>query len=262
MSSARILFPDFRDEQSDSRYPFVDTATLLSDDGTTSILRDTFIDAVFYVINGQPPLYISAVTVEPQNVILNFSDATGDIVATAAFAPNPIQISETGALDVVDLYGRPAGAIVADVDKLTAFTGWNLGTYTFAPEATPFVDSVVIPAQEPGVRGLLTSDGTLLTRDVWLVGDAGVVLRYDGVVNNEQIIRVDIVGVPLFNRFVCSPFNRFDAKNFVRTINNCPPDEYGNFTITASGAGASDTVLRVSNKNGIIFFDAIGKKVV
>ena len=31
--ASRILFPDFRDEQKDSRYPFVDTANLTADDG-------------------------------------------------------------------------------------------------------------------------------------------------------------------------------------------------------------------------------------
>jgi hypothetical protein len=68
--------------------------------------------------------------------------------------------------------------------------------------------------------------------------------------------------VPLFKRAQCVPFDRFQSKKFVKTINNCPPDEYGNFTLTANGHEVEDTVLRISQGDGIIFIDAIGRKVV
>ena len=101
-----------------------------------------------------------------------------------------------------------------------------------------------------------------MTGDIWLIGDGGVTFRYAGVKNGKEIIRVDITGVPLFNRYQCLPFDRFQSKNFVRTINNCPPDEYGNFTLTATNKNVDDPVLRISQDNGIIFIDAVGRKVV
>jgi hypothetical protein len=261
MSGTRILFPDFRDEQGDSRYPFVDTATLVATDGVTRILRDTFIDASFFVINGGAQIYISSVTVATRLVTLNFSDETGTVVATTSFVPNPVQAPQTGALDVQDMLGRPAGVLVSTADRLTTFAGWSVGTYAFPPAATTFVATAIIPANEPGVRAL-QFDGQLITDDVWLIGDGGVVLRHEGVVQGANVIRVDVVGVPLFQRFVCTPFDRFQPKNFVRTINGCPPDAYGNFTITATGHEVDDTVLRITQRDGIIFFDAVGRKVV
>jgi hypothetical protein len=262
MSGARILFPDFRDEQGDSRYPFVDTATLLANDRLTTIGRDTFIDATLYVIGAGNHLYISTVIVAPQKITLRIGDERNVNIAETSFVPNPIQTPENDSLTLLDSRGRPAGALIANADKLVLFAGWDIGTYTFTRAATEFVASVCIPAREPGVRGTLTENGNLITGDLWLIGDGGVVLRHEGEQNGYQIIRVDIIGVPLFQRFLCIPFDRFAPKNFVKTINNCPPDEYGNFTLTATGFEVDDTVLRVTNRDGIIFIDAVGRKVV
>lgn len=258
----RILFPDFRDEQKDSRYPFVDSASLQSEDGQVAIARDTFIDASFHVINAASNLYISSVVVTSRLVTINIGDNVTRVVAQTSFNPTPIGALPSGALPLYDKLGRPAGALVATADNLALFSGWAAGTYEFLPEATEFVSTTVIPANEPGVRGITPASKELLTGDIWLIGDAGVAFRYEGVKDGKQIIRVDVTGVPLFDRYQCVPFNRFQPKNFVRTINNCPPDEYGNFTFTATGHKVSDTVLRITQDDGIILIDAIGRKVV
>lgn len=259
----RILFPDFRDEQKDSRYPFVDTATLVSEDGLVRIERDTFIDAVFHIINARNHIHISSVVVNSHLITINFSDEVNTNIAAASFSPTPVQATDTGALPIYDTLGRPAGSIVASASNLSLFAGWAIGTYAFEQTATEFVASTVIPANEPGVRGVkTTSTPNLMTGDIWLIGDGGVTFRYAGVQDGKQIIRVDVTGVPLFSRYQCIPFDRFQSKNFVRTINNCPPDEYGNFTLTATGHQVEDTVLRISQNDGIIFIDAIGRKVV
>lgn len=259
----RILFPDFREEQADSRYPFVDTATLVSTDGRVQIARDTFIDAVFHIIDATSRIYISSVQVTPQNVVITLGDALNTNLASTSFFPTPVQATQSGALQIFDRLGRPSGTLVATAEKLTLFAGWAIGVYEFDVPATEFVATAVIPTNEPGVRGVKTSSTqNLMTGDIWLIGDGGVTFRHEGVKDGKQIIRVDITGVPLFQRYQCLPFDRFQSKNFVRTINNCPPDEYGNFTITATGHQVEDTVLRVSQGDGIIFIDAIGRKVV
>lgn len=262
MSSARILFPDFREEQGDSRYPFADSATLTATDRVTTIPRAAFIDATLHPIGARRRLYISSVTVAAQKITLQLGDENSANIANTAFVPNPIRLPDSGILELRDTFGRPAGAILTDINKLVEFSSWNIGTYTFAIGATEFVASVHIPAGEPGVRGVLTPAEQLITGDLWLIGDGGVVLRHEGEQNGYQIIRVDVIGVPLFSRFVCIPFDRFTPKNFLKTINDCPPDEYGNFTLTATGFEVEDTVLRVTNKDGIIFIDAVGRKVV
>ena len=170
-----------------------------------------------------------------------------------------------GVLQFFDVYDRPAGMLLSNPLSLGRFSTWTTAVYTFEPTAAEFVASVSIPANEPGVRGVLSPTGALLAGDIWLLGDAGIVIRREQ--NTESVIRVDVVGVPLFKRFVCEPLDDFPAKNYLQTINGCGPDAYGNFTITATGEdvlartqrGKDDTVLRVYPQNGTIVFDAVGR---
>jgi hypothetical protein len=145
---------------------------------------------------------------------------------------------------------------------LARFAAWPLETHTFTAGATEFVSSVVIPARAPGVRGVYADNSALLTGDVWLIGDRGVVLRKV----DEHTIRADITGEPLFARHLCEPIGRFTPKTFVKTITTnsiaCGPDDYGNFVLTATDYGVSDTVLRIYSQDGNIKIDTVGRKVV
>lgn len=260
MAASRILFPQFRDEQSDSKYPFADNATLTTTDGLLQIAKNAFIDASFHLIGSGERLYLSAVEITEINVTLTITSISGSVSASASYdwrAP-----PTNGVLSFLDANGRPAGMLLANLENLRQFRGWGLGAYTFTASATEFSATVVIPAKEPGVRALKTSDGAFLTGDVWLVGDAGVVLRTTREETN--VIRVDIVGVPLFKRYNCADAQSvFPPKRFVKTINGCPPDIYGNFTITATeknlGNGRDDTVLRVYPELSGIVFAALGR---
>lgn len=260
MSGERILYPQFRDEQADSRYPFADRATLLSTDGLQEIGRDTFIDAAIYTINGDRQAHISAITVTPQLVTIYIGDVGDNRRASASF--NPLASPEDGVLNVFDIYSRPAGMLLSPPLALARFSGWPTGTHVFTQAATEFVASVVIPAREPGVRGLVADDLALLTGDVWIIGERGVVVRQE----DEEVVRVDIIGEPLFNRYLCDPVQRFQPKTFLRTITvnrtTCGPNEFGGFNITATNHGVNDTVLRIYPQDGNIRIDAIGRKVV
>lgn len=258
MSGARILFPEFRDEQSDSRYPFADSATLQSEtDATIQISPTTFIDATFFIIGGGQRVYISSVVVAPQLVTINVGDA--ELTNRAAATYNPLSPPADGLLLFTDQYGRPAGALLSTATELSRFSGWGTGTYTFAAAQTEFVSSVVIPANEPGVRAVRPETKQFLTGDIWLVGDQGVVLRQDG----PGVIRVDIIGVPLFRRFLCEPqSDDFPNKRYLKTINGCGPDEFGNFTFTATNQAVSDAVLRIYADGETIVIDTVGRSVV
>ncbi len=260
MSGARILFPEFRDEQADSRYPFADTATLTADTGF-ALSRTTFIDATLYPINAQAGVYISAVTVAADSVVISISDSSGAALCYGAY--NPLVAPEDGVLQLVDDYGRPAGLLLSTQTDLALFGGWDVGQHTFEESATEFVASVVIPAQEPGVRGVMLPTGELLTGDVWLIGDQGVVLRQ----TSPGVIRVDIVGAPLFRRLQCladdgTPKSAFSPKDFLRTINGCGPDAFGNFNITVATKSGPDSVLRVYPENNVLKIEAVGSKVL
>lgn len=260
MSDARILFPQFRDEQSASRYPFADNALLSSNSGTITIPSDVFVDASIYGIGLGVQVYISSIVVTAQTLTIYIGDNGGTNKLSGSY---PILAPPaSGVIDFTDTYGRPAGILLADkvvngASPLNVFAAWPVGVYTFAAASTEFVASVVIPANEPGVRGFVTEQGDLLTQDIWLVGNAGVVLRR---VNGE--IRIDVIGVPLFKRLVCAPQTEFPTKKFLKTINQCGPDEYGNFTFTATEKTAAHTVARIYPLNETLVFDTVGPKAI
>lgn len=258
MSGARILFPEFRDEQSASRYPFADSATLQSDtDASLSIAPDTFIDAAFFIIGGQQRVYISAITATTQTLTITVGDVEQANRATTTY--NQLAPPADGVLLFKDQYGRPAGMLLSTPAALARFSGWNVGTYEFTLAETEFVSSVVIPANEPGVRALRPETKQFLTGDIWLVGDQGVVLRQDG----PSVIRIDIIGVPLFRRFLCEPQSEdFPTKRYLKTINGCGPDEFGNFTFTATNQAAPDAVLRIYADGETIVIDTVGRSVI
>jgi hypothetical protein len=260
MSGARILFPEFRDEQSDSRYPFADTATLVADTGF-SISRTGFVDGSIYTIGAQSRVYISSVVVSADSVTINLGDETNESICAAVY--NSLSPPEDGLLNFYDSYGRPAGLLISTQTDLALFGGWDSGTHTFDIAATEFVASLVIPAQEPGVRGVMLPTGELLTGDVWLIGDMGVVLRQ----TDTNVIRIDVVGEPLFRRLLCladdgTPKSAFTPKNFIQTINGCGPDEFGNFNITVSPKSGPDSVLRIYPENNVLKIEAVGSRVL
>jgi len=260
MAGARIIFPEFRDEQSDSRYPFADTATLSSTTGV-DIPRDLFFDAALYVINATTPLYISSISVSAI-VTITIGDDAEINAATAQY--NPIDPPDNGALDLIDSNNRPVGVLVCSKDRLSDIGGWAPVTHVFTKTATEFVSIVVVPAQEPGVRALTATDtAAFLTGDVWLVGRRGIMFRE----TTPNTIRVDIVGVPLFKREDCIDdeqklIAQFAPKQFLRTINGCGPDKFGNFTIAASTKSAADTTLRVYAEDSVLKIAAVGTKVI
>jgi hypothetical protein len=255
MSDARILYPQFRDEQAASRYPFTDTATLISTAGSLSIDPALFIDAVFFPIGAGAQLYISSIVVSADTVTINVGDQnTVNLLSGVYSVASP---PTSGILSFSDAYSRPAGSLVTTKNGLANFASQNIGTYSFTTAATEFVASVVLPANEPGVRALVPATGELMTGDIWLVGDQGVFLRCEA----HNIIRVDITGVPLYKRFLCEPYGSFPTKKFLKTINGCPPDEYGNFTITATNQAVSDAVLRVYPRDGSLVIDTVGRSM-
>ena len=84
-----------------------------------------------------------------------------------------------------------------------------------------------MPTPEIGVRGLVLEDGTVVSGEVWLVGENGIILTSethdtkqtcaaDAVTQN--VIRVDAVGDPLFLRKLCDPDELFTTPKFVKTI--------------------------------------------
>jgi len=255
MAGTRIIFPQFRDEQGDSRYPFTDTSTLVTDDGLDAG-KNTFIDAVIHVIDGESRIYISAIVVGLNAVTIWLGDQVTSKICSATF--QTVGETDIAELPLFDNYDRPAGLLLVNSLEIARFAGWPQGEHTFRPQNAAFVSTVVIPAQEPGVRAVRPPTEELLTDDIWLIGDQGVVVRAE----SETVIRFNITGEPLFQRFLCGPLNKFEPPTFIKTINGCPPDEYGNFIITATNLSARDAALRVYPENNTLRIDLLGAKVL
>jgi hypothetical protein len=259
MAGANILFPQFREEQSDSKYPFADFATLQSQDGRVSFKKDVFVDAVFYPIGGGSAAYISRVVVAVSKVTITVE--TVDPVVSVSASYDPLLLPVEPMLSFQDAYGRPAGNIVFNLELIAEIYQWGFGAYDFNRAGTEIVATAFIPAQEPGVRALTLDGKNFLTGDVVLIGADGVVLRAE----TGNVIRVDIVGVPLFNRAACEDAGKItQPPRFVSTINGCAADEFGNFTITASNRGipagvADTTVMRVYPTNAGLVIATAGR---
>jgi hypothetical protein len=246
---ARIQHPEWRDQNEFSKYPFGDAATLVSTDGL-GIGADTFIDATLYPIGAEANLYITSIVVEARNITINIGNNSQLELAKASFDP----FDTPDLLQVTDAFGRAAGILVSTALRLSRFQGWSVGTHTFAEGASEFAASVVIPTPETGVRGFITPGGGLVAGETWIVGDNGVVVREE-----DGNIRIDIVGDPLFRRKICAPAELFNTPVFIKTINGCEPDEYGNFSIPVGGKITEDVVLRVVPCPEGLLIEAVGR---
>jgi hypothetical protein len=257
--------PEWRAQNDATKYPFSLRATLVNAEGRF-FPEGTFLDAALAVVGASDALYLSAVTIVGGQVTIAVGDPSHRELATGTF---PLA-SPPDLVPLEDASGRPAGVLVSEALRLSVFQAWGNGRHEFKPEQTEFVASVCTPTPESGVRGVLLADGTLLTGDVWLVGADGVVLSSDqGVASDGSpvtLIRVDVVGDPLFRRRLCATAGKFATPRFITAIRFvspnqsflCIPDAYGNVTIVASNYLALDAVLRIGPNGSGLTVNAVG----
>lgn len=255
MAVQRTIVPEWRDQQADSRYPFSDSSKLIS--GVTEIPKDTFLDAALHPVGGTAPLYLKKIDIQANLVLLTISDSKNLIEVTGSFDP----FGNADSIALVDRYGRNAGLLVCDEERIKRFQSWALGSYDFGLTAE-FVASVTVPLPEYHVTGFILPDGSVVTGEVWFVGEKGIAVRKD-----EGAIRFDIIGDPLFKRFLCkdetSRNDLFVTPRFLKTINGIPADQYGNFVITVNNKVAGDTILRVypDAENNVLRIELVGQRL-
>lgn len=262
----RTLFPPWRQQQEPTSYPFAATASLSN--GTQSLLEGTFLDAVLYPIGGGARLRLASVTITHETVTLFIGDDTDAALASCKFSLTDVPDT----LEFVDSHNRPAGLLISEASRLGIFATWGTGTFTFTADQTGFAGSCCIPTPEVGVRGFLLDDGTLLTGEVWIIGDDGVVVRYDGEVASgdgyASTIRIDVVGDTLIRRRLCGPQDLFDTPRFLKTLTLEDNDQAVVLTPDAAGAvrfnvnnnAASDTVLRTYTQDNANKIEVVGSR--
>ena len=247
--SERVQNFEFRNDYYSSHYPFADSASRVSIEYRRTIAAGTFIDAILYPIGATSNIYLAQIEITSQTVVFSLSDRRRRVLATSSM--DLFDLPDI--LYFYDNYSRPAGTLVADPVSLAQFSAWEIGTHTFNLAQTEFVASCLkIPASN-GVQAFLTENNELFAGDVYLLGDSGITLTADG-----DVITVNAIGDPLYRRVDCLPTARFVPPSFFKTINGCPPDQYGNFNITVGDNIATDTIVRIVQTDNGLEIRAVG----
>jgi len=250
--SGPLLNTEWRNNNERVNYPFADYATLVNSSGA-AVDQDLFDDARIYPIGGTGGLYLGKISVEGTELTFHIYDPSLGEVATGAFdfGSPPSEVA------LYDAYSRPAGILVSDANRLGALNGiYGEGSVEFEQEQTEFVASVAIPLPDPGVRGLLLDDGNIVSGDIWLVGEDGVVLRME-----DGAIRMDVIGDPYVQEKDCeeegSPLPQFCG---LKSINQITPNDIGDFTLRTGGNLAEDPVVRVVPITNGVRVEMVGMK--
>ena len=245
-----IVFPEFRDEWESLNYPFSDNSTLTTTDGLV-IDPSLFLDASVYPAGLSAGGRLVSITGTDTSIIFTVGDALSVNLATATLDKTSLPT----VLPLQDSYNRSAGMFLIDPTLLAVIRTWSNGVHRFAVGTADFVASACIPSPAVAVEGVTTNGTELLTGEVWMVGDRGVVLTKTP---NQPEIRVDVVGDPLFVRRLCAPVQQFTTPRFIQTINGQKPDKNGNYNITVSNALTPDTILRIYAKDGALQIESAG----
>jgi hypothetical protein len=253
----QIRHPEWRSSLDDTNYPFSPTVSLTNTEGA-EIPSTSFLDAHLYPIGGTTGIYLSKFSVSNEEITFHIGDDSSSDIASGSVA----LVSLPTYVRLVDANNRPAGILVSEPQRLAAFSSFGVGDHEFTQDQTEFVATVCMPAPEIGVRGVILPDGTIMTGQLWFVGEGGVVLR-DSTTTIPQAcaaaavtfptIRVDIVGDPLFVRRFCQPRELFTTPKFVRAIKivsgedswECSPDSNGRLFVQGNDSLAAKTALRI-----------------
>lgn len=262
----RVRHPEYRDELAGTGWPFSPLASRANDAGD-SLPDGLFADLSLYPAGGREGAYLSSVSVGEGGVVtLTFGDAGTPSRASGSFRLD----APPALLRLLDAAGRPAGVVAPGPAGFGAFAGWAFGAHTFTPAQAALAAGACLPSPEAGVAAVLLDDGTLLSGDVWLVGEGGVVLTAghadDPLAGPVTAVRVDAVGDPLYRRRLCGDAGAFGAPRYVRKVRvvggpqsfDVAPDAYGNVTLAAAHAQAVDSVLRVRTTPGGLAIEAAG----
>jgi hypothetical protein len=255
---ARIRNPEWQASLEETKYPFEPGASLVNEAGDV-IPANTFLDAHLYPIGGAVGMFLSKITVTSSEVVVYISDSSQFDIASATY---PVNQSQTY-IRFVDAYSRPAGIAITDSVRLGALSSLGVGDHEFSADQTRFCGTVCMPTPEIGVRGIVLDDGSVLSGEIWMVGENGIVLSRENYTTrqtcaaestDQSIIRLDVVGDPLFLRKLCDPNDLFATPKFIKTIKikngnyefDYYPDERGYVYIQGNDSLATKAALRVS----------------
>ena len=259
-ADAQVLVQEWRDDNANIAFPFVDSAKLKTSLGV-SLNNRAFLDAAIYPPGYVGRVFLGQVVSSLSGVTYVLTNERGVVIASGALTNDEIWFS--------DALGRNAGVLIVDPTELPQ--NWPIGTHSFGTGAE-LVASVIELGADTAPTSLVLPDGTLITGDVWVVGDDGVVITQAG----DGSTQVNMVGDPLFQRRLCDPeFNSlvsiatpFFTKTYLQALAipvngawvEVAADQYGGFVISANDAMTPDSVLRIyPSDDGTVKIELVGK---
>lgn len=258
----RVLYQEWRHANDATKYPFSDRATLTNAAGKV-IPEGLFLDAALYPVGAAAGLFLSQVDITHSEATIWVGLTSNRLMASGTFS----LLDNDGKITLTDANGRPAGLLVSEAQRLAVLASWGVGSHEFTRIQTEFAATVHFPVPAKGVSGIrIGATGPILTGDVWIVGSNGVVLRPDTGNEGERIMRLDVVGDPLFRRRLCDPEALFQTPRFITRVRvvganqsfECTPDELGNIQLAVANGLATDTVLRLTPVREGIRIGAVG----
>ena len=265
----RVTYPTYYDESIDSDYPF--ESGVSRSNGEVEIEQGVFVDARLFVPDGRHDVFLSSVEVG-DTVKLTLSDGNG-VLGTGSFTrnapPDYLNFYDTNSVFLGLLQSPSEGG-------MRKLAGWEDGTYNFTITQTRFATTVVVPQPQKGVRSIRLETGEVFSGDVTLVGEKGVQLTMErffassssrgdnSSFYDNEVIRVDVVGDPLYLRRECKEQGLDNArdkviKGVVFENNVILPDATGGFIMTLATSGGADApAIRITPERGGIRIGFIG----
>ena len=233
-----VIFPEFREEFKNTKYPFNDDATLTSIDRNLVIPQDIFVDANIYIPGAEPPAYISSINLKDSQGTITVTDITRQYSATGIidYLADSVRLYENGVL---------AGILVTNKHSLSYFSNVPKAEYRFTDKATAFVPRCFTYISRLfGVTSIgIQDEDEVLRGDVWLCGKNGIIIR-PKIGTNGSSIEFNVVGDPLAKQTLCSESGEYIKPNYVKSINGLTPDKYGDYKLAVK---EHSDILRINN---------------
>ena len=244
-----------------STYPFTDGATFLSRDNKL-VDKQSFVDAIVYPSEIAEDVHISQIDLLERSTKIVLQDSQQGVVArgeTSSEEPNSTMVLK-------DKNNLHAGIILVNIDQLRS--GFSVPTVLrFGSEALPFTASVVIPRPDNHVSGIRLPSGKIISGEVWLVGEDGIVLDHE-TQGATDVISIHAIGDRYATRRVCEasdetftptrPVKKIVVKKGSGTEYEISPDQWGNIQISQGLGVEQDNVIRLNSEKNSIRFNILG----
>lgn len=266
----RLIHPTYYAETTDTDYPF-ESGVSRSNQQVT-IDPDVFVDGRLFPPDGRADLFLASIDVGPA-ITLTLADGRG-VVGAGTFPRDDVP-------EFVTFY-TPNGAYIGLLQGYPPFglrklTGWSNGVHNFTAAQTRFAATVVAPQPQETVRSVRLESGAVFFGDVILVGERGVQLTMRRAREAQSsssgpgvwqyasdIVRIDVVGDPLFKRRACDdenlePPSPVYLQGVVFEGNTIRPDVEGGLQIALATSGDEDQpALRVAQETNGLRIEFVG----